>query len=182
MQFEYSNTIDKQCWKRLNVCVDIFGEKKKTDKYPVDSQSIKRFKKLWTPSVDKKFQKGMHKIFGVHFPQKFNCYLNSTPYSMDTDDGISISVSTPTPIRTICHEANHYLFRRTDYKRQFFPKINIENAKEIFTIVNNLYFQDIMESQDIGWKKFWKGRYNFLVKWIEIKKISISQKSCPQKA
>jgi len=43
---------------------------------------------------------------------------------------------------------------------------NIEDAKEIFTIVNNIYFQDIMENQDVGWNKFWKERYNFLKKWL----------------
>ena len=43
----------------------------------------------------------------------------------------------------------------------------LEEAKEIFTIINNIYFQDIMENQDIGWKKFWKDRFNFLSIWLK---------------
>ena len=43
----------------------------------------------------------------------------------------------------------------------------MEEAKEIFTIINNIYFQDLMENQDLGWPKFWKDRYNFLKIWIK---------------
>ena len=86
---------------------------------------------------------------------------------MDIKQGISVSVSTQTPIRTICHEASHYMFRKSIYKDKYFPKIDIEEAKEIFTIINNIYFQDIMENQDIGWKKFWKDRFNFLSIWLK---------------
>lgn len=86
---------------------------------------------------------------------------------MDIEEGISISAGTNTPIRTICHEANHFMFRRSKYKEKYFSTLNIEDAKEIFTIINNIYFKDIMESQDIGWKKFWKERYDFFCRWIK---------------
>lgn len=167
MKFKYDVKIDKQCWKRINACKFIFGEKKRTQVYPVNQNTVKNFKKIWTPKIDKKFREGIYRIFKIEFPKDFICYINSTPYSMDIKGGISISASTNTPIRTICHESNHYMFRKSNYKKIYFPKYNIEDAKEIFTVVNNIYFQSIMENQDIGWKKFWKKRYKLLIRWLE---------------
>lgn len=172
MNFEYNPAIDKQCWKRVNAKTHIFGTTKKTQKYPLNNETIKKLKKTWTPLVEKKFQKGVYQIFGVHIPKNFICYINSTSYSMDLADGISISTTTEAPIKTICHEINHYLFRKSIYKKIFFPRKNIEEAKEIFTIINNIYFQDIIEVQDAGWKIFWKERYNFLANWIKKKQTT----------
>ena len=59
------------------------------------------------------------------------------------------------------------MFRKSNLKNIYFPKMEIEDAKEVFVVVNNLYFQNIMEGQDIGWNKFWKERYIFLEKWIK---------------
>jgi hypothetical protein len=59
------------------------------------------------------------------------------------------------------------MFRKSIYKEKYFSSIDIGEAKEIFTIINNIYFQDIMENQDIGWKKFWKDRFNFLNIWLQ---------------
>lgn len=165
MKFEYDIKIDKQCWKSINACKFIFGEKKRTQVYPVNKDIIKKFKKIWSPEVEKEFRKGIYQIFGTELPKNFICYINSTPYSMDIKEGISISASTKTPIRTICHEVNHYMFRKSNYKKIYFSRYDIEDAKEIFTIINNIYFQDIIENQDIGWKKFWKERYKFLFTW-----------------
>ena len=63
MKFEYNSTVDKQCWRRLNTRAHIFGTVKKTQKYSVDDEAIKKFKKVWTPQVEKKFQEGMYQIF-----------------------------------------------------------------------------------------------------------------------
>lgn len=171
MKFTYSIESDKQCWERLNTSDFIFGEKKKSEKYPVDEATVKKFEAIWSQKVENIFRNGMREIFGVDFPKEFVCNINSTPYSMDTADGISISASTETPIRTICHESNHYMFRKSNYGQIYFPEKDIEEAKEIFTIVNNIYFQDIIESQDIGWKIFWKERYGFLAKWLKEKNV-----------
>jgi hypothetical protein len=164
MKFIYDKKIDDECHKRLEAFETIFGEKKKLETYPVSPEIVKKFSTNWTPKIDESFKKGMFEIFKAPFPDKFTCYINSTPYSMDTSDGISVSASSiKVMIRLICHEANHYMFRRSNYKQKYFSDRNIEDAKEIFTIVNNLYFKDIMESDDKGWSKFWKDRYSFLV-------------------
>ncbi|MDD4901481.1 MAG: hypothetical protein PHS62_05310 [Patescibacteria group bacterium] len=167
MKFIYDKKVDQECQKRLDACNLIFGEKKKTEVYLVDEGTIKKFKKIWTFKIDKKFRQEIYKIFKTKLPKNFTCYINSTPYSMDTARGISISASTSTPIKTICHETNHFMFRKSEYKKIYFPKHDIENAKEIFTIINNIYFQNIMESQDVGWKIFWKERYVFLTHWLK---------------
>jgi len=168
MKFIYDKKIDEECHKRLEAFDNIFGEKKRLETYPVTPEIIQKFVDAWTPEVDKSFKKGIFEIFKVQFPDEFICYINSTPYSMDTRDGISVSASSvKIIIRLICHEANHYMFRRSDYKDKYFPDKDVEDAKEIFTIVNNLYFKDIMESEDKGWRKFWKDRYSFLAVWIK---------------
>lgn len=167
MKFIYNEAVDSDCNKRVAACDNIFGEQKKTEVYQVTPEIIQGFIDIWTPKVDLCFKKGMRQIFQVPFPEDLSCYINSTPYSMDTPDGISISASiTKSQIRLICHEANHFMFRKSSYKDNYFPEIETEDAKEIFVIVNNIYFRDIMESQDVGWNKFWKERYIFLEKWI----------------
>ena len=166
MKFIYDEKVDKRCKEEVNACELIFGEEKKIGVFPVNEEIIRKFELIWTPKIEEIFSNRMHQIFGNDLPKDFICFLNSTPYSMDIEEGISISVSTQTPIRVICHEANHYMFRKSIYKDKYFPKIDIEEAKEIFTIINNIYFQDIMENQDIGWKKFWKDRFNFLKVWL----------------
>ncbi|MFA5827149.1 MAG: hypothetical protein WC839_01460 [Candidatus Paceibacterota bacterium] len=171
MKFIYNEEIDKKCRKNIDNCKLIFGEEKRTGIFPVNKKILEKFKSIWTPKIEKNFSKKIFQIFETNLPKDFICFLNSTPYSMDIEQGISISASTKNPIKTICHEANHYMFRKSKYKSKYFPKINIEEAKEIFTIINNIYFQDIMESQDIGWKKFWKDRYNFLNIWLKDKNI-----------
>jgi hypothetical protein len=171
MRFEYNNKIDKKCWEVVNATDLIFGESKKTQVYPVNKELVNEFKKLWHKDIEESFDKGMCQIFGKEFPKDFVCYINSTPYSMDLEEGISISASTKAPIRTICHEANHYMFRKSTYRDIYFSKHDIEDAKEIFTIINNIYFQDIMEDQDIGWNKFWKERYGFLNSWKKYETI-----------
>lgn len=168
MKFIYDKIVDDECHQRLAACGDIFGEEKRIDIYPVTPEVIKYFINTWTPEVESHFDEGMRKIFNSPVPDDFTCYINSTPYSMDTLNGISISASiTQTPVRMICHETNHFMFRRSKFKDELFPNIDIEDAKEIFVVLNNIYFQDIMENQDIGWKKFWKVRYKFLIEWIK---------------
>lgn len=167
MKFIYDETIDKKCLHELEALESIFDQEKKTGIFPVNNKILDKFDSIFTSQVEKQFNSGIYKIFGNNLPENFVCYINSTPYSMDIKEGISISASTQTPIRAICHEANHYMFRKSKYKDKYFFKIDTEEAKEIFTIINNLYFQNIMENQDIGWKKFWKDRYNFLNIWLK---------------
>ncbi|MEI7480568.1 MAG: hypothetical protein WCJ59_02975 [bacterium] len=167
MKFIYNAKIDKKCTDDVNAQEHIFGEEKKTGVFPVTDDTVNSLGSVWTPEIDEKFKKGIHKIFKVDFPTDFTCYINSTPYSMDIPQGISVSASTKTPIRTICHETSHFMFRKSKYKDLYFPNIDIEDAKEIFTIINNLYFKDIMEAQDLGWKNFWRDRYTFIEKWIK---------------
>ena len=167
MRFVYDEKIDKKCKEDIDAFELIFDEKKKTGIFPVNTETIKKFESIWTPKVEEIFLKKVFQIFGTELPEDFVCFINSTPYSMDIKQGISVSASTKAPIRTICHEINHYLFRKSIYKDKYFPQIDIEEAKEIFTIINNIYFQDIMENQDIGWKKFWKDRFNFLSVWLK---------------
>lgn len=170
MKFIYDKKIDEECHARLATCSNIFGEHKKTEVYPVDENIVEKFKTMWTPEINAKFNKGMYIIFHRSIPDDFVCYINSTPYSMDTNNGISISASSiKIMVKLICHEMNHYLFRKSKHKNTYFPTIDIEDAKEIFTVINNLYFQEIMEAPDIGWSKFWKDRYNFLTIWIKEK-------------
>jgi len=166
MEFIYDSMIDKYCWDQIAARTRIFNEEKKTDKFSVDCHVIRRFINVWEPCVYKEFRNGIWNIFNSDFPKEFKCYINSTPYSMEVPDGISISAGTQTPIRTICHEANHVMFLKSDFKKKYFPRHDMEDAKEIFTVLNNIYFQNIMEQQDIGWKKFWKERYRFLVLWL----------------
>ncbi|ETB63769.1 TPA: hypothetical protein DIC38_02490 [Candidatus Nomurabacteria bacterium] len=167
MEFIYDKKIDEKCQEKINACELIFDQEKKTGIFPVDNEIIGKFELVWTPEVEKFFISRMSEIFKADLPKNFKCFLNSTPYSMDIEEGISISASTQTPIRTICHETNHFMFRKSIYKDKYFPKTEIEEAKEIFTIINNIYFQEIMENQDMGWKKFWKERFNFLKIWIK---------------
>jgi hypothetical protein len=167
MRFLYDKATDKKCNEALAASEFIFDQEKKTGNFPVDSGVIKKFELLWTTKIEKEFQDNLYKIFRDNVPRDFTCYINSSPYSMDLENGISVTASTQTPIRAICHEVNHYLFRKSLYKDKYFPSFDIEDAKEIFTIVNNLYFKNIMENQDIGWKKFWKDRYTFLNTWIK---------------
>jgi hypothetical protein len=169
MKFIYNKNIDKKCHKILSNHDYIFGQEKKTGVFPVDDRVIEKFNSIWTSEIEGVFNKKLLEIFGINLPKDFVCYINSTPYSMDMKDCICMSASTETPIRVICHEANHFLFRKSIYKNKYFSDLDIEEAKEIFTIVNNIYFQQIMENQDLGWKKFWKDRFNFLKVWIEDK-------------
>jgi hypothetical protein len=168
MKFIYNKKIDEDCHKRLDACDNIFDEQKKTEVYNVTPKIIQNFVDLWTIQIEQIFNKGIHQIFKKTPSDNFHCYINSTPYSMDTSDGISISASiTKNQIRMICHEMNHFMFRKSNFKDVYFPKMEIEDAKEVFVVINNLYFRDIMESQDMGWPKFWKERYIFLEKWIK---------------
>lgn len=177
MKFVYKKEIDDKCKIELKACDSIFGEKKKTETYLVDDNVVKKFESIWTEEINTIFEKGIEDLFGDCFPEDFTCFINSTPYSMDFKEGISISASVATPVRTICHEANHYMFRKSAYKEKYFSSVDMEDAKEIFTIVNNLYFQDIMENQDIGWKKFWKERFKFLAVWLKEKDFDIIKDS-----
>ena len=167
MKFIYDENIDKKCKKELDAYESIFGQKKKIDSFTINKEIINNFNGIWTDEIEKKFLSIITKIFGEDLPKDFVLYLNTTPYSMDIKEGISISISTKTPIRTICHETNHYMFRKSSYKEKYFNNKDMEEAKEIFTIINNIYFQDLMENQDLGWPKFWKDRYNFLKIWIK---------------
>ena len=166
MKFVYDRPTDAYCWDQINAQVSIFGEEKKTGEYPVSRRTMRRFMTVWKPNIEKKFRIGMVRIFGKEFDKKNICYINSTLYSMEVPGGISISAGTKMPIRSICHEANHVMFRNSDYKKRYFPRRNVEDAKEIFTVLNNIYFQSIIEQQDIGWRKFWKERYQFLLLWL----------------
>lgn len=168
MKFVYDKGVDKECHQRLETCDNIFGEQKKKDIYPVTPNIVKTFDNTWTHEINTHFKKGMFEIFNEPFPDEFTCYINSTPYSMDTSGGISISASSrKTLIKLVCHEASHYMFRRSGYKDTYFPEKDMEDAKEIFTVINNIYFRDIMESPDNGWNKFWKDRYAFLIVWVQ---------------
>lgn len=166
MKIIYDKKVDDNCWKRLENTDLIFGEKKRTTRNNVDNKILNYFNQQWTKEIELKYKDGFKKIFNLEFPDEFMIYVNSSSYSMDLEDGISISASTETLIRTICHETSHFLFRRSDFANIYFPEKDIEEAKEIFTIINNIYFRDIMENQDTGWKKFWKERYEFLTRWI----------------
>lgn len=163
MKFIYSKTIDKECWNRIKKMPVIFGVKIDYAVFPDFKKAIRVFKKQWTPAVEKEFLKGMARIFGRPFPV-VTCYVNTTKYSMDKYPSyISISASRTAEnfITAVCHEANHYMFRKC------FPKTkNMEVAKEIFTVINNIYFQKIMKTPDRGYQKHWKQRYNFLEEYL----------------
>lgn len=167
MKFIYDPKIDEQCAKWIAEYDTVFDEKKRTETYSIDKDTVNKFEEIWTKDIEEKFNKGMFEIFKVDFPVDFTCYINRTPYSMDINEGISISVSAlnNSPILTICHEANHFVFRRSNYKNIYFPKNDIEDAKEIFVSVNNLYFKNIMENQDLGWPKFREEIKTFLEVW-----------------
>ncbi|OGY93724.1 MAG: hypothetical protein A2406_04120 [Candidatus Komeilibacteria bacterium RIFOXYC1_FULL_37_11] len=166
MKFVYDKKIDNECHQRINARDDIFGEKIKKDIYPVSDEIVQQFSNKWTSEIEGSFEKGIFEIFNKHIPKDFICYIISSPYSMDIKEGIAISASSlGAMIRMICHEANHYMFRQSNYRDKYFPNMDIEDAKEIFTIVNNIYFKDIMETPDNGWKKFWSQRKGFLQKW-----------------
>lgn len=166
MKFIYDKKVDEKCHQRVNDCDDIFGESIKKEIYPVDDNIVDKFSKKWTDDVDRVFKEGIRKIFKKEVPKEFNCYIISSPYSMDVEDGVAISASSfNNMIRMICHEASHFMFRSSDYKNKYFKDMDVEDAKEVFTIINNIYFKDIMETPDKGWKKFWPQRKEFFEKW-----------------
>ena len=71
--------------------------------YSVTPEIIQNFIDIWTPKIEQGFNNGIYQIFKKIPSADFPCYINSTPYSMDTPDGISISASiTKNQIRMIC--------------------------------------------------------------------------------
>lgn len=160
--FKYNTTKDKECWKRIIKAGIMFDHKFPTS-FNIDSDRVVKAKKLVSvfnkiindQKKQKDFKKGIKKIYKYNFPDNFICYINTSPYSMDCSEYISISVDRDEPVKiysTFVHEACHYIFRK--YYTNFCYSIgytdqDIENVKEIITVINNIEFEGVRDS---GWR------------------------------
>jgi len=168
IEFEYNKRVDERCWKRIIQAKEMFGHKF-PDSFNITQKDIdsakkqaKYFRRVWKEN-ERDFYKGIKKIYGYSFPKKIICYINTSPYSMDDYENgyISISMHRDTPekiVTTIIHEASHFMFRKyyTDFCRNIGCGQNdIENIKEIITIINNVEFKNV---NDYGWKAHQKMR------------------------
>lgn len=195
--FNYNKRIDKECWRRIVKAGSMFGNEfpKSFDISKKDinkaQEMVLELKKIWH-GKSSDFNKGIKKIYGYHFPKNIKCFVNTSPCSMDNFKSgyISISITRDTPekmIGTIIHEACHFVFRKyfTDFcYEKNCTNDDIENIKEILTIINNDVFNNI---NDCGYKihkslrsralRYWRGGKN--LKWIitETKKSIDKRKS-----
>lgn len=162
MKFKYNKKIDQKCWKRIIKVGKMFGHRF-PDSFNVTKRDIirakkqvKYFQRIWEKN-EKVFYEIIKKIYGYPFPKKMICYINTSPYSMDDlkKNYISVSMYRNTQkkiISTIIHEASHFMFRK--YYTSFCRRIgcsqdNIEQIKEIITVINNVEFNNV---NDYGWK------------------------------
>jgi hypothetical protein len=170
MNFKYDRKIDIECWKRIIKANDTFGKWFNTifpTEYKITSEmeqrairAVKIFQEEWQKS-DIDFDEGMIKIFGEKFPDII-CYVNTSSYSMDAPNYISISMERKDPVRTILHEINHFMFRK------FFPNTSrIEEVKEIITVINN----DVFGVKDNGWRVFKEQREAAFKVWMKKKDV-----------
>ena len=161
MKFKYDKKMDQECWERIIQIKEMY-EHKFPDRFNITSEMIRKakqsvdwFEKEWNnANID--FDTGIKKIFGSKFPNII-CYINTSSYSMDKyPNYISVSMNRKDPVTTVVHEASHYMFR------QCFPDIpDIENIKEIITVINN----DVFGVKDFGWKIHQKQREKALEIW-----------------
>lgn len=165
IDFKYNNKIDIECWERITKTNEIFGHKFPDD-YIITKDMITEaekavviFSKEWG---DRDIGKEIKEIFGKEMPD-ITCYINTSPYSMDKyPEYISISMNRKKPTISILHEVSHYMFRDR------FPNTpDIENVKEIITVINN----DVFKVKDYGWKIFKEQRGRALKVWQETKDI-----------
>lgn len=141
-------------------------------------KQVKYFQKIWSDN-EKDFHRGIKKIYKHSFPEEITCYINTSPYSMDDYENgyIAVSMYRRTPkeiISTVIHEASHFMFRKyyTDFCRSIgCSRDNIEQIKEVITIINNAEFKNI---NDYGWKIHQKIRKKAQKIWLkthDIKKV-----------
>lgn len=181
--FKYDKKIDEECWNRITQAQNMFGHNFPSS-FIISEKDIaeaenktREFQKIWDDYDQKfNFNKGIKEIYKYDFPRGIICYINTSPYSMDNfaKNYISISIKRDTPqkmITTIIHEASHFIFRK--YYTDFCHEISctnedIENIKEIITVINNAVFPNIT---DCGWKTHADYRKKILETWQENKDI-----------
>ncbi|MBU0999203.1 hypothetical protein KKG24_02750 [Patescibacteria group bacterium] len=178
IKFKYNKNIDKECWNRIIRAKEMFGHKfpksfniKKKD-IKKAKEKTKEFQKIWNKNKTG-FQKGVKKIYGHSFPRKIVCYVNTSPYSMDNfkKNYISISMYRKDVVSTVIHEASHFMFKK--YYTRFCHSIgcnqnDIEEIKEIMTVINNVEFKDV---NDYGWRIHQKIREKAKKTWQETHNI-----------
>lgn len=180
LTFKYHKSIDKRCWHRLILAKSMFGRKfpsayKITSRNSEEAKSrLSEFSNIWKP-VEKQLLKGLAKIYSkAKIPTYINCYLNTSPYSMDDYQKGYISITArlknPKKIREIItHELAHFLFRQAYAKYALkigYTKKQLENLKEILTILHkptlglNDAGYDIHKTQRTMALKLWEQRNN----------------------
>lgn len=164
IKFKYNRKIDEYCWQRIIGAGSIYNTEvpKKVD---IDNEKIKKAKgkiKFFQEefaSVENEFKKQIKKMFKTFFPENMNIYINTTSYSMDDYENRCLCISYERDINFITsfmHEANHYMFRKKYEKTcriQGFTQEEIEDIKEIMTVVNNIAFANLIKTPDFGWEK-----------------------------
>lgn len=162
IKIKYNLIKDKECWKRIIQSKEMFGHKFPSS-FNITQKDIKKAKKqvkyfqeVWDKK-EKEFYKEIGKIYGHPFPKEMICYVNTSLYSMDNYEKgyISVSMYRGVPekiISTIIHEASHFMFRKhyVSFCRSIScSQDDIENIKEIVTVINNIEFKGV---KDYGWK------------------------------
>jgi len=184
--FKYNKKIDNECWNRIIKAQSMFGHDFPTafsisEKDMTEAKNkTNKFQKIWD-IYDKKydFDEGIKKIYQHPFPKNIICFINTSPYSMDNfaKNYISVSMKRDTPqkiITTTIHEASHFIFRK--YYTNFCHRIgcnkeDVENIKEIITVINNFVFPGI---SDFGWKTHSDFREKIIKIWQKTKNIEKS--------
>lgn len=151
---QYNKSKDVECWKRLVNSKDMFGHifpnkvVLLNKRVILAKNKIDDFQLIWDSYS--KFDEGIKKIYKHNPPKFLPCYINTTGFSMDNyPHYISISAACNTEKRIITmlvHELSHFIFRK--YFANFCYSIgcskdDIEEIKEIITVVNNDVFDKI---------------------------------------
>lgn len=186
---QYNKNKDIECWKRLIESGSMFGlvfpEKIaiSNEKIILAKKKIDNFQLIWDNYSD--FDEGIKKIYKHNPPKSLLCYINTTGFSMDSyPDYISISATRDTEkkvITTLIHELSHFMFRKyfVDFCYSIgCSKKDIEEIKEIVTIINNDVFDKI---EDRGYEvhdfyrekaqKAWKDGFDMEQIILLIKKL-----------
>lgn len=159
--FKYNKNVDRHCWQRIIKTKNLFGHSFPTKfnitetKIATAEKMVNRFQKIWEKR-GKEISNGLTKIYNHPCPTKFSVFVNTSPYSMDGYPNRYISISKRVKknqkiATSISHELSHFIFR------QYFTKFchnlgctknEIEEIKEILTIINNIEIPGI---SDRGW-------------------------------
>lgn len=160
LTFKYNKKADEECWNRLIEAKSMFGMEfprsfNITEKdIKIAEKKAKEFQNIWDKNCSD-FDEGIKRIYNHNFPAEIMCFVNTTPYSMDCYEKRYISVSKDHGkteeffLMVVIHEASHFVFRK--YYQDFCFSIGcsnkeVEDIKEILTVINNKIFKNINDS------------------------------------